>query len=65
MTGCGFVSTPVITAVSRGPRGPCPGVSLRYVWYKGFDVVTVVDAAADDMVENDCDIYWTAHGFVC
>ena len=66
ITGCGFVSPPVVTAILKGyyMRG-CPSVFIELSKESWFVVQTVEGATAGQMTKDRCDVYWTANGFNC
>ena len=67
-SGCGFVSTPVVTATLSGDlNSGCPSIFIerKYVTKWTFDVQTVEIKSADDMIASQCDVYWSAFGYDC
>ena len=68
MSGCDFVSKPVVTAVSAGEFGSdrtCPSFSLRHVQESFFWLYSVQHLTEEQMREMQCSVYWTATGFIC
>ena len=67
MRECGFVSSPVVTAVIRGKYmgDRCPPVSILGSYKSWFGVITTLDTSGMLMVEDHCDVYWSAYGFHC
>ena len=66
LNNCGFVSAPVVTAIMRGNY--CPSIQVWAVsdtrlYFMGF--VTVEDGTASKMVCNECDVFWSATGYIC
>ena len=64
MSGCNFVSTPVVTASTRGVR-LCPSITQLAGDSGWFDEYTVEDSTADMMKKNRCNIHWSAFGYNC
>ena len=67
MSGCHFLSPPVVTAVSGGNAGDelCPSVTVNYLNADRFTIYSVSDHTHDQMRLHMCRIYWTATGFTC
>ena len=69
ISGCGFVSPPVITATatSVGPKGGlCPALTKRgFVSGSQFAVYAVSKATEKQMRSDQCSIHWIATGFNC
>ena len=68
ITECGFVTTPVVTAILRGPghiTPSCPSIRVWYVNNTRLYFMTVENATPSNMVYNKCDVYWIATGYVC
>ena len=68
MSGCEFVSQPVITVTSgQGTEndGLCPSFTAAYVQSKKFFLYSVTNFRADTMKNNACRVFWTATGFTC
>ena len=68
MSGCDFVSQPVVTAMSGegiGNEGLCPSFTAAYVQSNKFFIYSVTDFRADTMKNNACRVFWTATGFTC
>ena len=65
--GCGFVTRPIVIAITNGPEDDrhCPALRMQMVHYEWFGALTVEDTKAATMKENKCDVYWTANGFNC
>ena len=61
------MSAPVVTAVIRGKYvgDECPPISILGAYKSWFGVMTSQEATRKLMVENHCDVFWTAHGFHC
>ena len=64
MSGCDFVSQPVVTAVS-GNGYLCPSFIVTYVRSDYFTLFSVSDFTKDKMWQHQCRVYWTATGFTC
>jgi hypothetical protein len=45
-------------------RPRCPSVTIFYTTYNEFMVISSEDAEAWQMRANECDIHWTASGFL-
>ena len=68
MSGCDFVSKPVVTVTSAGDVGhdrTCPTFSVTYVSSDFFNLYSVQDFTKDKMREKQCSVFWTATGFIC
>ena len=68
LSDCGFVSAPVVTATLSGPVADakrCPPVYIAYTLKSLFIVVTTEDISPSQMINNKCDVYWTANGYNC
>ena len=69
ISGCGFVSLPVVTATLSGPfyteSKRCPAVYVQYIENGSFNVFTVVDTTGGQMKRNKCAVHWTATGYNC
>ena len=66
MTGCGFVSPPVVTATIKSQWWSlCPSIAEDYVMSLGFFVHTEENATAEEMRKKKCDIHWIATGYNC
>ena len=66
MSGCDFVSEPVVTAVSGNGNGYlCPSFTVTYVRSGYFLLYSVSDFTKDKMSQYQCRVYWTATGFTC
>ena len=68
ISDCNFVYPPVITAVSGGSADNfrlCPSFTIPAVNNDGFKLYSVVDSSHDRMRVDQCNVYWTASGFVC
>ena len=71
MSGCNFVSRPVVIAVSgSGFRNThlCPSLTVTYVTYASsgyFFLSSVSSITRDKMRLHQCRVYWTATGFIC
>ena len=65
--GCGFVTRPIVIAITNGPEVEkhCPSLRMQMVHYEWFGALTVEDTNEIEMRENKCDVYWTANGFNC
>ena len=63
---CGFVTAPVITATTKGSgwRGRCPPVSINVAGNAGFEVY-LDGATVLEVDRSECDVYWSANGFIC
>ena len=63
---CGFVSPPVITAVSGGKSTwLCPSFTVQFLYSSSFYLFSVSEFTRDEMMKNNCNVYWTATGFTC
>ena len=60
---CGFVTRPVIIATISGfYQGDCPSIFVE----NGYNSVqTVEKATPTQMVDNLCDVHWSAFGYNC
>ena len=68
MTGCDFVSSPVVIALSGGNSNPyrvCPSFTIRNIDNNKFKLYSVSDFTSDEMRKNECKVFWTATGFAC
>ena len=68
MTGCDFVSQPVVTAVSGSGDSYsrlCPSLTVPHVRSDYFHLYSVSDSTKDEMIQYHCRVYWTATGFTC
>ena len=65
ITGCDFISTPIVTAVSGSHNKVCPSFTVPVVVSNNFKLYTVEDYTADKMAADKCKVFWTAVGFVC
>ena len=68
MSGCDFVSQPVVTAVSgNGVRygGTCPTFHVSTVRRYGFALYSLSDFTKDIARRSRCKVFWTATGFAC
>ena len=68
ISGCDFVSVPVVTVVSGGFAGKyrvCPSVTVSWVSISYFNLYSVSDITKNRMIESKCRVYWTATGFTC
>ena len=67
--GCGFVSPPIVTAVSGSGHDLayklCPSFSVNQVTSSSYHLYSVTDFTAYNMRQHQCRIYWTATGFTC
>ena len=64
MSGCDFVSEPVVTAVS-GNNYLCPSFTVANVHSNYFYLYSVSDSTKGKMNQYHCRVYWTATGFTC
>lgn len=67
MSGCGFVSAPVVT-VSGGSISSsdlCPSFTHYLVSNTEFFLYSVSGSSRDKMINHKCEVYWTATGFTC
>ena len=65
---CGFVSAPVVTATLNGPGTgdrKCPPIYITNTDRTLFMVTTTEDISPSQMMDNKCDVYWTANGYDC
>ena len=68
MSGCDFVSEPVVTAVSGSGVDNyhlCPSLTVAYVDSDCFMLYSVSDYTSSNIRNNQCRVYWTATGFTC
>ena len=68
MSGCNFVSRPIVTAVSGSGASSsnlCPSFTVSRVESDRFFVYSVTYFRADTMKNNACRVDWTATGFTC
>ena len=68
MSGCDFVSQPVVTAVAGSGSGKellCPSVTVNNLNPDRFTIYSVSDYTYEKMRRHECRIYWTATGFTC
>ena len=69
IAGCGFIRAPVVTATLSGyylgGDKRCPSVYINIFSRKFFHITTVENASVKAMMDNRCDVYWIATGFVC
>ena len=68
MGDCGFASAPVVTATLNGPGAGdrrCPPIYITYTDRTLFMVMTTEDISPSRMMDNKCDVYWTANGYDC
>ena len=68
MTGCDFVSQPIVTAVSGsgvGLSNLCPSLTVTLVRSHFFYLFSVSDFTKNKMKLHQCRVYWTATGFTC
>ena len=69
MSGCDFVSPPIVTAVSGGLKDDewtfCPSFNVPKVYSSYFALYSVTDFTGNMMKENECKVFWTATGYTC
>ena len=69
MSGCNFVSAPVVTSSTQfqgfKKSHLCPSITQLAVSKSLFYVYTVEDATALEMRIKECDIYWVATDYNC
>ena len=68
MSGCDFVSEPVVTAVSGNGFNTfnlCPSFTVTYVHRDLFYLYSLSDFTKEKMNQHQCRVYWTATGFTC
>ena len=67
MSGCGFISSAVITTTSRTLNGvdtaSCPGLFTSHVTVSSFNVYSVEELSAEQIGEIMCDVHWIATGY--
>ena len=68
MSGCQFVSEPVVMVTVRGYL-ECPGSvkvwNCRRKWEHVIYLLTDKPTTPELMSKRKCDVYWTATGFQC
>ena len=68
MSGCNFVSRPIVTAVSGSGASSsnlCPSLTASKVDSDRFFVYSVPNFTANTIINNACRVDWTATGFTC
>ena len=65
MTGCKFVSTPVVAIMSSGDAQYCPNVEKASIAAHRYYVRTEKTQTADQMRKWKCNVHWIATGFIC
>ena len=66
MSGCNFVSPPVVTVTIRSPvSGMCPSVTVIEIYGNVFSLYSVEGTTAAHMTSKKCDIHWIAAGYNC
>ena len=69
MSGCDFVSSPVVTVSSECGISAhhiwCPSFTVAFVFNERFLLYSLSDSTKDEMSRYQCRVYWTATGFTC
>ena len=68
MGDCGFASALVVTATLNGPSSGdrrCSSIYITYTDRTLFMVMTTEDISPSQMMDNKCDVCWTANGYDC
>jgi hypothetical protein len=66
MGQCDFVSTPVMTlSLISEVAALCPSLCGRELYPDWFSVYTLEKTTAAEMVNNKCNLHWSAFGYTC
>ena len=66
MSGCNFVSRPVVTATTCSDNaGDCPSVTVFWIHSNFFYLFSLEDSTAAEMKSKQCDKHWIAVGYNC
>ena len=60
---CGFVTEPIVTVSMKAWF--CPPIIIDSIHNESVYVQTGIEATTSHIESKQCDVYWTANGYIC